>query len=277
MLDESGALCFAALMAKTKPLTPAAKISPQRAKRRSRANGESRIDVAASKLRAMSLAAAPGALLGSEEEIVAGLGVARVTTRQVARLLEREGLILVRRGQRGGYFAARPDAHTIEMAVSAYLDTLDMEPADVTAVASVLWVEAVRKAASLRTLTARTVAIDLRTRLLAIRDKASFDEVRKFEVDSHDAVFDLTSGRYIQLIFQINAVFASKKLTPASESDDTAAHKEFVEAWRPAKLMEISAIADGDPELGMMAARRVRALWQRRIWGAAPRFRKSRQ
>jgi hypothetical protein len=39
-----------------------------------------------------------------------------------------------------------------------------------------------------------------------------------------------------------------------------------VRAWRSAKLLELESIADGDPELAMMAARHGRNLWHRRIW-----------
>lgn len=45
-----------------------------------------------------------------------------------------------------------------------------------------------------------------------------------------------------------------------------AEHHAFVQAWRNAKLMELEAISDGDPELGMMAARHIRTLWRERIW-----------
>ena len=75
---------------------------------------KSTIDAAASRLRALARAANADALLGSEEALVAQLGVSRATLRQVARLLEREGLLKVRRGINGGYFAARPDLRTVE-------------------------------------------------------------------------------------------------------------------------------------------------------------------
>src|SRR6266404_239290 len=107
----------------------------------------SAIDAAAARLRELALAADDGELLGSEEALVEKLGASRTTVRQVARLLEREGLLRVRRGINGGYFAARPDLHTIETTVSAYLEMLHTEPEDVTTIASALWVEVLRRAA----------------------------------------------------------------------------------------------------------------------------------
>ena len=224
----------------------------------------STIEAAAAQFRALSLEAGD-ARLGSEDTLVATLGVSRATVRQVARLLEREGLLRVRRGINGGYFAARPDVDTIEQAVSAYLVTLDMDAQDVTTIASVLWVEVLRKAAGLRTEAARTMARDFRERVAAVSPDAPFSEIVQLEQDSRTAIFELIKARYIELIFQINVAFAQKRFTATPEME-AADHREFIRAWRNAKLMELEAISDGDPELGMMAARHIRTLWHQRIW-----------
>jgi DNA-binding FadR family transcriptional regulator len=50
-----------------------------------------------------------GAFLGSEDELVAKLGVSRPTFRQAARLLEYQQVLRIRRGWHGGFFGARPD------------------------------------------------------------------------------------------------------------------------------------------------------------------------
>jgi len=55
------------------------------------------------------LAAKEGALIGSEESLIADLGVSRSTLRQAARLLEREGLLRVKRGINGGYYGQPTD------------------------------------------------------------------------------------------------------------------------------------------------------------------------
>ena len=226
----------------------------------------STISAAAEQLRALAMAAEEGALLGGEEALVGKLGVSRATIRQAARLLEREGLLRVRRGINGGYFAARPDVGTIEAAVSAYLDTLGMDAEDVTAVASALWVEVLRKAASLRSEAARSMAEEYRERVLAIRPDAPFKQIIELEQASRATIFNLTEARYIELIFQINMAFAQRRFAPTSGADDTEAHRQFVQAWRNAKLMELAAIADGDPEIGVLAARHIRNLWRQRVW-----------
>lgn len=218
------------------------------------------------RLRAIVLAQGDGDFLGSEEALIEKLGASRATVRQVARLLEREGLLRVRRGINGGYFAARPTLGTVEAAVSAYLDTLDMDIEDVTAVASALWVEAVRKAANLRTEAARRVAGKLRARFEALRPDASFNQVLELETESRNEIFALTKARYIELIFQFNIAFSQTRFPPGSRSDGAETHRTFVVAWRKAKLVECDAIADGDPEFGALAARRCRTLWHNRVW-----------
>jgi len=131
-------------------------------------------------------------------------------------------------------------------------------------IASVLWVEVMRKAASLRTKSAKAIAERLRERVTALRPDASFREVTELEKDTRTAIFDLIKGRYIELIFHINMAFAQRHFPIVSEAD--GAHREFVRLWRNAKLMELAAIIDGDPELGMLAARHSRNLWHRRVW-----------
>jgi GntR family transcriptional regulator, transcriptional repressor for pyruvate dehydrogenase complex len=220
----------------------------------------------AARLRAIVMAANEGMLLGSEESLIATLGVSRTTVRQVARLLEREGLLKVRRGINGGYFAARPDVHTIEAAVSAYLDIVHTDPEDLTVVASVLWVEVLRRAARIRDGRASVLAERYSAEVRAVRSDAPFHEVLQVEQQSRKAIFDLIQSRYIELIFQINTAFAQGRMAPTAVLDGTDTHREFIRAWRNAKLLEFESIADGDPELAAMAARHGRNIWHRRIW-----------
>jgi DNA-binding FadR family transcriptional regulator len=226
----------------------------------------STIEAVKARFRDVVLAAKEGAFIGSEESLISELAVSRSTLRQAARLLEREGLLRVKRGINGGYYGNRPDEKTIQTAVSAYLETLDMSYEDVTAVASVLWVEVLRRAASLNTETARKVAKYHRQKVLEVDHDATFHEVVEVEQASREAIFNLVKSRYIQLIFHINASFSVGRFPLAATRDGTPKHKEFVDAWREAKLLELSAIANGDPELGMMAARHIRNIWHSRFW-----------
>lgn len=226
----------------------------------------STIETAASQLRQIIMASEAGALLGSEEWLVEKLGVSRATVRQVARLLEREGLLRVRRGINGGYFAGRPTLDTVETAVSAYLDTLDMDVEDITAVASVLWVETVRRAAGLQSEASREVGRRLLDLVSGLRPDAPRAKVLEVERETRTAIFALTKARYIELIFQVNMTFARTRFPPMSEQSDPISDHLFVSAWRKAKIMELEAIIDGDAEMGVLAARHGRNLWHERVW-----------
>jgi DNA-binding FadR family transcriptional regulator len=60
-----------------------------------------------------------GAFLGSEDELVAKLGVSRPTFRQAARLLEYQQVLRIRRGWHGGFFGARPDTAGVARSTTA--------------------------------------------------------------------------------------------------------------------------------------------------------------
>lgn len=228
------------------------------------------IEAAATHLRAISMAAEDGAFIGSEEALLQILGFSRSTVRQVARLLEQEGLLRVKRGIGGGYYAARPDARTIERVVSSYLESVDFEREEVTIIASALWVEVVRKATLMRNQTSRDLAESFRKRVLAMKPNASFTEIRTMEMESRRAIFDLVQTRYIELIFDINIAFASRSFPSHSLADNNEEHVAFVKQWREAKLLELAAIGDGNVELGRMAARYIRSVWHKRIWLPKP-------
>lgn len=227
--------------------------------------GKKGIDDAAARLRAIVLGMDDGALIGSEDALLARLGCSRSTVRQVARLLEREGLLRVRRGINGGYFGARPDAETIGGTVSAYLETLNLGAQDVTLVASALWVEVLRKAAAARDEGLRDALAAIHPRVAALPDDAPYARLRTLEDESRAAIFALADARYIELIFGINIAFASRSFGPRPVIGD-AADRRFVRAWRNAKLMELNAIAARDVELAGLAARHLRGIWNARVW-----------
>lgn len=229
---------------------------------------KSAIDAAAARLRETVLAAKEGDFLGSEESLQTLLGVSRATVRQAARLLEREGLLRVRRGINGGYFGARPDIDTIETAVGTYLELLNVEADDLVRIASVLWVEVIHKAAGLNSPAVRDLAAHYDRQVRAMPADASFQFVTELERDFRSALFNLIGSRYIELIFQINMSFANRRFpTSPSERDGTPEHSAFLGDWRNAKLMELAAIIDGDQALGAIAARHLRNVWHRRVWG----------
>lgn len=226
---------------------------------------KSALDAAAEKLREIVLSREPGAYLGREEALITELGFARATVRQAARLVEREGLLLVRRGNNGGYFGSRPDATTIESVVSTYLSMVDVPPEDVTVIATALWVEAMRKAARApHDVIAEGIA-SLLERTRAVADNASFAEVRELERETQDVVFALADSAYIKLIFDINVAFSRRTYQGPVLDDVSVEHRRFVQSWRNARLMELGALLQGDVELAGISSQYSRKVWARRI------------
>lgn len=243
-------------------------------RRMSRPTSASTIDAASERLRAIALEQDAGVLLGSEEALLQALQVSRSTLRQVARLLEREGLLRVRRGIGGGYYSARPDLAGITATISAHLQTLQVEPGDITAVASALWVELVRQAAALPETVRKEAATALADQVSAMRSDVSFEEIRAVEDANRAALFALVKSPYVELIFQINLAFAHRHFHEPVEVESPEADRAFLKAWRTAKLLELGAIADGDGEVAAMAARHSRNVWHGRVMsriGAAQR------
>lgn len=208
-----------------------------------------------------------GEFLGSEDDLRQRLGCSRNTLRQAARLLERDGVIRVKRGINGGYFGSRLTTQDVEAVVSGYLQTLDMGVDDVTVVTSILWEELLRRASSARSSDARKMAEKYKKKLKTIKDTATFADIRKFEMETRQEIFKLAQCPYIELIFNISARYSRSNYKDNVDADATQEHQEFVQRWRSAKFMELAAIGEGDPELGEMAARHIRKIWHHRLWG----------
>ncbi len=230
-----------------------------------RTQSRTALEVAAERLRQLVLNRDEGSLIGSEDALTSQLGCSRSTVRQVARLLEREGLLLVKRGINGGYFGTRPKAGTIEATVSAYLETLDMQPAEITVLASALWVEAMRMAANRKSEDADVAIAGLRKRLKALPDDAPFRTVRTLELETQSIIFDLANSPYIKLIFDINVAFSRRRFSDPISDNASAEHFTFVRRWRVAKLLELDALELGDQQLAANAARASRRVWHDRL------------
>lgn len=112
----------------------------------------------------LSLSAGPATHLGAEEDLLERLRVSRPTLRQAAKVLESERLITVRRGSRGGYYAARPEAADVIRAPARYLRMSGATVADVHHVTKSI-------AEEVGSLAARSRDAPLRRRLEAFRDR----------------------------------------------------------------------------------------------------------
>ena len=138
------------------------------------AKSGSRVSQTASALADLSLAGVAGEFLGAEDDLLVRLGVSRPTLRQAAMMVESDKLITVRRGAKGGFYAARPDAADAIRALARYLRVNGATIADVHAVTALIG-EAVAAAA------AKCPDPLLRGRLETFRNR----------LDSNDTVVDI--------------------------------------------------------------------------------------
>lgn len=135
-----------------------------------------------------------GAALGSEASLQERLRVSRSSLRQAARVLEREQLLEVRRGIRGGYYARRPDVTGVAQAAVNFLRFRGAKWSDLIAAGRVITADicklaaanpdpikrerlnrAMRRLDSLKTATRREFVradIALQSALLALADNA---------------------------------------------------------------------------------------------------------
>lgn len=75
----------------------------------------------------LGLGLAPGSALPSEPELIAQSGLGRATVREAIRLLEAQGLIVIRRGSHGGIFVAQPNLSNLSHSLAPVL-TLSKAP-----------------------------------------------------------------------------------------------------------------------------------------------------
>ena len=226
---------------------------------------KSPLNIATAKLRALSLSRDEGGFLGSEDDVLAKLAVARTTLKQAARLLEREGLVRVKRGVSGGYYSARPTESTLKSVVNAYLETIDVNADHIVSVTTVLWLEVVRRASESPGPALIEALTGFIRDIAALKSDAAFGDVDAIEQASRQAIFALVDCRYIELIMRINQAFGSRHRFPTAAQDGTPDHRKFVADWRKAKTLELQAIADGDTPLAEVAARNCRKIWNRRV------------
>ncbi|HEX7854599.1 MAG TPA: hypothetical protein VF503_12985 [Sphingobium sp.] len=194
------------------------------------------------------------------------LGISRTTLRQIARLLEGEGILKVKRGSYGGYFGCRPSLSSIEAAVTEHLGKLDVRIEELLTIASITWSEALRQAANLRNREAKVLATKLSTTVRSMDPLIAYQDLVALEKSIRSAVFGLIGSPYMQFMFKVNMSFAQQKFDEDLQMPaDVDQHRTFVEAWRDAKLLELQAIILGDQDLAVLAAQRTRQAWARTI------------
>jgi GntR family transcriptional regulator, transcriptional repressor for pyruvate dehydrogenase complex len=220
----------------------------------------------AEKLRRLSMARQEGELLGSEEELIAELGVSRPTLRQALAQVIQENLIAVRRGVGGGYFACVPNSMTVSRMAAIYLQSRKLHLPDILQALKPLRTEI----AGLATLASRTAAHVELTKFIETEETdlkgvkpVSYRGFLTGEREFGRIIGEMAKNHVLNLF--LNIVYDLAPFTRRDE-DVWVNHPERVEAYRRQRLQMARAIRDGDDEIAKVASGRCSSLiadWMR--------------
>ena len=204
----------------------------------------------AAKLRDKILDCEPETRIGSLQEIAHLFDVGIVTVQQVARILEHEGLLSVRRGPGGGYYGTRPDEAALERSFATYLRVHGFGYRESLEMTSLLDCEIIPAAARCTDEALRKEAQVLSERV----DRCdTIDERVAFEMELRNLLFRLVARPLIEFLsrvtFRLYTHPRAALLFPGEEG---------VAAWKAGRRRILQAILRQDEELARFEAERYR-------------------
>ena len=210
-------------------------------------------------LREQALQCPEGALIGSEDELLARHRVSRPTLRQAAALVAQEQLLQVRRGVGGGYIARRPTGRAVTHMAAIFLRSRGASLDEIS-----------RSMAPIRAELARLAAINLddgsRQALRdflqseaadASADPGGFPTFARSEREFCRLLGTSSHNHVLSLFFDILFDLAA---TMGPEHDIFLGRPERIKAYRERRVRLIEAILDGDPSVAELLAHRTSEL-----------------
>lgn len=199
-------------------------------------------------LRERIFAVPEGERIGSLHELARSLEVGIVTLQQVARVLEHEGLLEVRRGPGGGYYGARPDAAALERGLHAYMRMNPTSYEEALDMTSLLFNE-------LATAAARCTDAGLRARLATLAERlpgcVTMMDCGRFEMEFQELLFRMVRRPLFEMLTRVTLHYSTAHTAPRLKVfDDDGA------AWRGGRARIIAAILANDAELTRFEANR---------------------
>lgn len=217
---------------------------------------ESAVDLAARNLREIALGSGEGEFLGSEDDLVARLGVSKPTLRQATARIAQEHLVSVRRGVGGGYFARRPGSLTVSRMAAVYLRTRSATYVELTETTPMFYAELARLASR-----NRDPGMIARLREFADRDDATVDELNiqgyaEFMRSEREFVNFLTKmagNTVLELMVAITSDFSAN----APRNDERMLHRlDNMAIYRTLRARFARAVANGDGDIAELLSRR---------------------
>lgn len=197
----------------------------------------------------------PGGLLGRESELCLKLGCNQGMLRQVARQLEAQGLLYIRRGVNGGYFASRPMETAVLDLAALYLVGVGTTLRDALLACRGMAIDAARIAAeryptSDMSESVRELLRDLATRIPEDMDSHAFtlDEERIDQV-----MFGVVGIKALRLFVNILNRFSLKDFGKIL----FGRQPERRRLYREERVRTLEAIVAGDGDAAEKSMRRV--------------------
>jgi GntR family transcriptional repressor for pyruvate dehydrogenase complex len=199
----------------------------------------------------LGLGMEPGRPLPSEPELIAQSGLGRATVREAIRLLEAQGLIVIKRGSHGGIFVAQPNLSNLGHTIAPVL-TLSKAPLrDLTSYRKMVEPSAAGLAASLATPEAK------KSLLALARHNAGPGYVN--EVAFHERVAELSENLLLRVLVMVPHDLLREQLKGEAIDDST------LREANDAHLAIANAIVAGDSERAARAMTKHLEAFERRM------------
>ncbi|HEY1702487.1 MAG TPA: FCD domain-containing protein [Trebonia sp.] len=199
----------------------------------------------------LGLGLQPGSQLPSEPELIAQSGLGRATVREAIRLLESQGLIVIRRGSLGGIFVAQPDLSRVSHTLAPVL-TLSKAPLrDLTGYRKMVEPPAAALAASL----ASTEEKDSLLKLAAHNPGSGYGN----EVAFHERIAEMSENLLLRVLVMVPHDLLREHLK-GEEIED-----RDVEEANHAHVAIATAIASGDGDRAARAMTRHLEAFEQRL------------
>ncbi len=202
--------------------------------------------------RAVLEAPGPDVFLGSEEQLIAALGVSRPTFRQAAKLLRHENLLTIKRGMGGGFFTRSPSADAVSRMAAIFLNAQGTGMRQINDVVGPLQAEAARLVANnpdraVRSRLTEFIAEQLKEDHLAASATRPVRSMLGFE----RLLAEISGNPAISLVINVmlDLVRDARRVQPLQRPDLIASYGQF-----QSRLAQ--AVLEGDAEMAVLICNR---------------------
>jgi GntR family transcriptional regulator, transcriptional repressor for pyruvate dehydrogenase complex len=204
------------------------------------------LERARGELRSVLLTSEAGTYLGSETDVARAIGVSLPTLRQIARVLEQEQLLEMRRGQQGGLYVRRPSLDIVVETASLFLYFENATIRDLIVTSSILSSEAARSSAAAPADLKRSLFGDLLERSLSSAPE-SIDDFKRDEWLMMDCLAKACSNKALSLFLHTTQHVSMMRHVEWLIIDETA-----VASRKKLRSRIIDAIIIGDGDVAYM-------------------------